>query len=52
MTLLGISQGAVACIGYALRYPERVSRLILYGGYARGAYRRGTPESQATYPRR
>ena len=49
VTLLGISQGAAACIGYALKHPDRVARLILYGGYARGAYRRGTPESQATY---
>ena len=49
VTLLGISQGAAACIGYALRHPERVTRLILYGGYARGAYRRDSPESQAAY---
>lgn len=49
VTLLGISQGAVACIGYALRHPERVSRLILYGGYARGPFLRGTPEAEATY---
>ncbi|MDH4260771.1 MAG: alpha/beta fold hydrolase [Gammaproteobacteria bacterium] len=49
VTLLGISQGAAACIGYALRHPDRVARLILYGSYARGAYRRGTPESQAGY---
>jgi pimeloyl-ACP methyl ester carboxylesterase/DNA-binding CsgD family transcriptional regulator len=49
VTLLGISQGGVACINYAIRHPERVERLILYGGYARGAYLRGTPESQATY---
>ena len=27
VTLLGISQGSVASIGYALRHPERVSRL-------------------------
>ena len=27
VTLLGISQGSVACIVYALRHPERVSRL-------------------------
>src|SRR6058998_1748130 len=33
--LLGISQGAVASIGYAIRHPDRVSHLILYGGYAR-----------------
>ena len=37
MTLLGISQGAATCIHYALRHPERVARLILYGGYAHGA---------------
>jgi pimeloyl-ACP methyl ester carboxylesterase/DNA-binding CsgD family transcriptional regulator len=43
-TLLGISQGAAACIGYATRYPERVSRLILYGGYARGPFKRNDPE--------
>jgi pimeloyl-ACP methyl ester carboxylesterase/DNA-binding CsgD family transcriptional regulator len=34
--LLGISQGAATCVSYAVRYPERVSKLILYGGYARG----------------
>jgi pimeloyl-ACP methyl ester carboxylesterase/DNA-binding CsgD family transcriptional regulator len=34
--LLGISQGAAVCIAYAARHPERVSRLLLYGGYARG----------------
>jgi pimeloyl-ACP methyl ester carboxylesterase len=49
VTLLGISQGVAACIGYVLRHPDRVARLILYGGYARGAYRRGTPDSQAAY---
>jgi pimeloyl-ACP methyl ester carboxylesterase/DNA-binding CsgD family transcriptional regulator len=34
--LLGISSGAAICVAYAARHPERVSRLILYGGYARG----------------
>lgn len=43
-TLLGISQGAAACIGYAIRHPEDVSHLILYGGYARGPYRRDDPD--------
>jgi pimeloyl-ACP methyl ester carboxylesterase/DNA-binding CsgD family transcriptional regulator len=47
VTLLGISQGAATCIRYAIQHPERVSRLILYGGYARGALRRGTPEAQS-----
>jgi pimeloyl-ACP methyl ester carboxylesterase/DNA-binding CsgD family transcriptional regulator len=49
IVLLGISQGAAASIVWAIRHPERVARLILYGGYAHGAYLRGTPESQATY---
>ena len=34
--LLGMSQGAAICIAYAARHPERVSRLVLYGAYARG----------------
>jgi len=34
--LFGASQGAAAAITYAVRHPERVSRLILYGGYAKG----------------
>jgi pimeloyl-ACP methyl ester carboxylesterase/DNA-binding CsgD family transcriptional regulator len=38
--LLGISQGAAACIHYAIRNPDRVAALVLYGGYARGANRR------------
>jgi pimeloyl-ACP methyl ester carboxylesterase/DNA-binding CsgD family transcriptional regulator len=49
ITLLGISQGAAACIQYAIRHPERVARLVLYGGYARGALRRGTPMAQREY---
>ena len=34
--MLGISQGASIAIAYAVRHPEKVSHLILYGGYARG----------------
>ncbi|KNZ31251.1 MAG: LuxR family transcriptional regulator [Methylibium sp. NZG] len=34
--LLGISQGAPIAIAYAVRHPERVSHLVLHGGYARG----------------
>jgi pimeloyl-ACP methyl ester carboxylesterase/DNA-binding CsgD family transcriptional regulator len=49
VTLLGISQGGVACITYAIRHPERVARVILYGGYARGALRRGTPIKARAY---
>lgn len=41
--LLGVSQGAAISIAYAVRHPERVTRLILYGGYARGLRRHATP---------
>jgi pimeloyl-ACP methyl ester carboxylesterase/DNA-binding CsgD family transcriptional regulator len=47
MTLLGISQGAATCIRFAVQFPERVNRLVLYGGYARGALRRGSPDGEA-----
>lgn len=32
--LLGISCGAAVAVAYAARHPERVSQLILFGGYA------------------
>jgi pimeloyl-ACP methyl ester carboxylesterase/DNA-binding winged helix-turn-helix (wHTH) protein len=43
--LFGISQGCAVSIAYAVRHPERVSRLILYGGFARGRRRRGSQEA-------
>jgi TolB-like protein/pimeloyl-ACP methyl ester carboxylesterase/Flp pilus assembly protein TadD len=48
-TLLGVSQGGATCISYLARHPERVSRLILYGSYARGVYRRGDPDGERMY---
>ena len=47
--LLGISQGAATCIAYAVRHPERVSRLLLYGAYARGTFRRNDPDKEKLY---
>lgn len=47
--LLGISQGAAICVAYAVRHPERVAKLILYGGYARGPFRRGDPDRESFY---
>lgn len=41
--LLGISQGCSVAIAYAVRHPERVRRLILYGGYAAGWKVRAAP---------
>jgi len=49
VTLFGISQGAATCINYAIRHPDRVDRMVLYGGYARGALRRGTPATKQAY---
>ncbi|MGD2069083.1 MAG: alpha/beta fold hydrolase [Gemmatimonadota bacterium] len=47
--LLGISQGAAVAVAYAARHPERVSALVLYGGYARGRLRRDpSPRAKQT----
>jgi len=43
--VLGISQGCAVSIEYAARHPEKVSKLVLYGGYARG-WRSAPPEVQ------
>ena len=39
--LIGQSHGAGTAIEYAVRHPQRVSRLVLVGGFARGTQRRG-----------
>ena len=41
--LFGASQGCAVSIAYAVRHPERVSKLVLYGGFARGRRLRGDP---------
>jgi pimeloyl-ACP methyl ester carboxylesterase/DNA-binding CsgD family transcriptional regulator len=38
--ILGISQGASVAVAYAVKHPEQVSGLVLYGGYARGRFHR------------
>lgn len=38
--LIGMSQGGAVAISYAVRYPERVSHLVLLGAYALGTLRR------------
>lgn len=43
--LLGISQGAAVSIEYAVRHPEKVSHLILFGAYAAGWRIDATPET-------
>ncbi len=42
--LLGISQGGAVAVAYAVRHPEQVSHLILYGAYAEGWATRNSPE--------
>jgi len=41
--LLGISQGCAVSVEYAVRHPERVCCLILYGGFAAGWRTREDP---------
>jgi DNA-binding winged helix-turn-helix (wHTH) protein/alpha-beta hydrolase superfamily lysophospholipase len=42
--LLGISQGCAFSIAYAVRHPERVTHLVLYGGFSRGRRKRGSQQ--------
>jgi len=42
--LLGMSQGCAVSIAYTVRHPERVSHLVLYGGFARGRRKRGSQQ--------
>ncbi len=46
--LLGISRGAAIAIAYAARYPDRVSRLVLHGGYPLGRRKRGDATETTT----
>lgn len=36
--ILGFCQGGATAIDYAVRHPERVSRLVLYNSYVKGAF--------------
>ncbi len=43
--LFGGGQGSMTSVAYAVRHPKRVTRLVVYSGYARGLMRRNpTPE--------
>lgn len=45
--LLGISQGAAIAVAYAARHPQRVSRLILLGGFANSYFSTAKPDPKA-----
>ena len=47
-TLLGVSQSCAVSVAYAVRHPERVSGLVLYGGYVKGWRKRGSPHEIAS----
>lgn len=45
--LLGLCKGSALAIAYAVKHPERVSRLVVYGGFLRGqATGARTPEER------
>ena len=45
--LLGISQGAAVSIAYAIRHPERLRKVVLWGGYSAGWALRGNADEVA-----
>jgi pimeloyl-ACP methyl ester carboxylesterase/DNA-binding CsgD family transcriptional regulator len=49
VALLGVSGGAPAAIAYAVRHPERVSHLVMLGGYLNGALTRSASEADRAY---
>ncbi|MDZ5698625.1 alpha/beta fold hydrolase [Chelativorans sp. M5D2P16] len=48
-TLLGVSQSCAVSVRYAVRHPDRVSGLILYGGFVKGWQKRGNDHEVATH---
>ena len=44
--LYATSQGVPIAINYAIRHPERISHMILHGGYVRGRSRRTSPSEK------
>ncbi len=49
--LFGGGQGSMTSIAYAVRHPRRVTRLVVYSGYARGLMRRNPTPEQVKHAR-
>ena len=47
--LFAMSQGTAAAVRFAAEHPEKVSHLIILGGYARGVQHRNNPKAAALY---
>ena len=50
--LFGISQGCAISIAYAVRHPQRVTHLILLGGFMIGWAKRARSEAEKEQQRR
>jgi len=48
--LFAMSQGCAVSVAFAARYPERVSRLVLYGGFAVGGKKESRRRSRSGKP--
>jgi len=46
--LIGVSQGCAISIAYAVQNPNRVSRLVLHGGFIKGMAKRGEVDKKAS----
>ena len=46
LPFVGLSQGGAVAMAYAVRHPDRVSRLVLVGAYARGRLERAASEEE------
>ncbi len=46
-SIFAVSQSVPAAVNFAVRHPDRVSRMVLYGGFVAGLAVRGTPEQIA-----
>jgi class 3 adenylate cyclase/pimeloyl-ACP methyl ester carboxylesterase len=44
--IFGMSQGASTAVRYAVKHPDRVSALVIFGGYMRGRLNRGNADDE------